>query len=55
MISKILYRVLKQQVKRYTKGINLSSHQELSIKYEQERDTLFVFGAGASIAEGATS
>ena len=31
----------------------MRSHQESYIKYEQERDTLFVFGAGASIAEGA--
>lgn len=33
--------------------MNLKLYQESYIKYEQERDTLFVFGAGASIAEGA--
>jgi len=30
----------------------LRANQEKYIKYEQERDALFVFGAGASIAEG---
>lgn len=30
----------------------MGSHKESYIKYDDERDTLFVFGAGASIAEG---
>jgi NAD-dependent SIR2 family protein deacetylase len=35
------------------KGSKLRSNQEQYVKYEEERDTLFVFGAGASIAQGA--
>jgi WD40 repeat protein len=31
----------------------LKSHQDSYIKYDKERDTLFVLGAGASIAEGS--
>lgn len=31
----------------------LRAHKEAYIKYDEERDVLFVFGAGASIAEGA--
>ena len=31
----------------------MRSHKETYIKYEEKRDALFVFGAGASIAEGA--
>lgn len=28
------------------------SHRETYIKYDEKRDVLFMFGAGASIAEG---
>ncbi|TBL99722.1 hypothetical protein EYY93_14175 [Hafnia paralvei] len=35
-----------------SKGVVLSTRKETHLKYDDKRDVLFVFGAGASIAEG---